>query len=230
MPELPERTSPTAARILAAAGDLLLRRGSRAVTISEVAERARVGKGTVYLYWASKTDLLLGLVARDFLALAEEFTALLREQPDMARPSLLFPALLRTTPGRPFVRAMLREDDDLLGALTADPRAAALTEALGPESLMMTVLPSWRRGRLATEDVPLAEQSYAVLAVFRGFLLSHHLDELVLPSVDPPEVFGKSMARLLGEGPSDAGGVADAARTIEDYLEKGRSLVIEMIR
>jgi AcrR family transcriptional regulator len=46
-------TSPTsdrADRILDAAGDLLLRLGYRKVTIEDVAQRAGIGKGTVYLH------------------------------------------------------------------------------------------------------------------------------------------------------------------------------------
>src|SRR5689334_12910354 len=56
--ELPEHHSPTAARIVDAAQDLLQRRGSKAVTIAAVAQKAHVGTGTVYLYWSSKSELL----------------------------------------------------------------------------------------------------------------------------------------------------------------------------
>ncbi|MGJ0388480.1 TetR/AcrR family transcriptional regulator [Microbacterium sp. CGR1] len=229
MPGLPEHSSDTAARILAAASDLLLRRGERAVTIAEVAQRAKVGKGTVYLYWASRTDLIFGLIARDFLALAEEFTRKFSADPDLARPSRLFPELLRTAPGRPFVRAVLLEDEDLLGVLAADPRSKAITDALGPEKLMMAVLPSWRAGSLASDDWTLEDQAYAVLAVFRGFLFSHELEADGDAQVDTPEIFGRSMAAVLGEKRAAPGEVTAASETIIRYLEEGTDLVLSKI-
>ena len=230
MSDLPEHASTTAARILAAASDLLLRRGNRAVTIAEVAQRAKVGKGTVYLYWASRTDLVFGLIARDFLQLAEEFIVKLRADPDLARPSRLFPELLRTAPERPFVRAVMLEDDELLGALTADPRSTTLTDALGPERLMTTVIPSWRDGGLARVDWTLDEQSYAVVAVFRGFLLSHRLEADADAAVDDAAVSGRSMAAVLGEGNATGADVSVAAETIIGYLEEGIALTVAMIR
>jgi hypothetical protein len=46
MAELAEHDSGTAARILAAARDLVLKRGVKGLTVAEIAEKAHVGKGT----------------------------------------------------------------------------------------------------------------------------------------------------------------------------------------
>lgn len=48
--------------ILAAAQEVFARRGFHQATVEEVAEVAGVGKGTVYLYFASKKELLVALV------------------------------------------------------------------------------------------------------------------------------------------------------------------------
>ncbi len=42
----------------------MLDHGAHKVTVSEIARAAGVGKGTVYLYWPAKEDLILGLFAR----------------------------------------------------------------------------------------------------------------------------------------------------------------------
>jgi TetR/AcrR family transcriptional regulator, transcriptional repressor for nem operon len=55
---------------------VLLRRGTAAATMADVAEAAAVAKGTVYLYFTSKAELLAGLRARYF----ERFTAMLADQ------------------------------------------------------------------------------------------------------------------------------------------------------
>lgn len=50
-------------QLLDAARQLIVERGFDATTMSDVAEAAGVGKGTVYLYFDSKVDLLDGLQA-----------------------------------------------------------------------------------------------------------------------------------------------------------------------
>lgn len=169
MAELPEVSSPKAARILAATGDLLLGRGARGFTVADVAQKAHVGKGTVYLYWRSKEDLLLGLIVRDFVRLAEDLVAALAADPGVARPSRLCPLLVRTAGEHAFVEA-LQSHDELLGMLTEDPRTARLLDALGPSAVMRRMLPVWREHRLARTDWAFDDQAYALLALLLGFV------------------------------------------------------------
>ncbi|MCA9717213.1 MAG: TetR/AcrR family transcriptional regulator [Myxococcales bacterium] len=70
----PDVTDPEAdakarkrARIVDAATALFIERGYRKSTIDEVAERAGVAKGTVYLYFKNKVDLLVTAAAREKL-------------------------------------------------------------------------------------------------------------------------------------------------------------------
>jgi AcrR family transcriptional regulator len=79
----PRRQPPDVRReqILDAAQQVLLRRGPAAATMADVADTASVAKGTVYLYFASKAELLAGLRARYF----ERLTAVLGD-PAAARP------------------------------------------------------------------------------------------------------------------------------------------------
>ena len=68
----PRRQPPDVRReqILDAAERVLVRRGLAAATMAEVAEAAAVAKGTVYLYFESKAELLAGLRARYFARFA----------------------------------------------------------------------------------------------------------------------------------------------------------------
>jgi TetR/AcrR family transcriptional repressor of nem operon len=74
----PRRQPPDVRReqILDAAQQVLLRRGPAAATMAEVADAASLAKGTVYLYFASKAELLAGLRARYF----ERLTAVLGDR------------------------------------------------------------------------------------------------------------------------------------------------------
>ncbi|MBX7194018.1 MAG: TetR/AcrR family transcriptional regulator [Sandaracinaceae bacterium] len=65
------------ARILAAATRLFMERGYKKTSIDEVAQAARVAKGTVYLYYPSKAQLLVHAVALEKTALMARFAPLL---------------------------------------------------------------------------------------------------------------------------------------------------------
>jgi AcrR family transcriptional regulator len=167
-PALPD--SDKAARILAAARELVFKRGFRGVTVAEIAAKAYVGKGTVYLYWDTKEDLFHGLLVRDFLAMLDGYVEELAGDPELFRPNRLFPRLVTSVVDHPFVRALHARDSDLLGVLADHPRSRQLLDRLGPDALMHTVLPVWRRYRLARTDWPLDEQAYALRALMTGFL------------------------------------------------------------
>jgi AcrR family transcriptional regulator len=229
LPDLPEHSSPKAARILAAAGELLLARGSKGVTISDVATRAHIGKGTVYLYWKTKEDLLLGLVSRDFIGLADAVTEAVTADPDLARPSRLIPDMLTTAARHPFVDALRRGDDGLLGALTDDPRAAKLLETLSPDAMMSGVLPVWRRHALARTDWPLAEQALALHALLTGFMMAPVPSRFRPEQVVPEQVLAKSVTALLGpERATPAQVRATAAEGIQ-ALADARVTALELI-
>jgi TetR/AcrR family transcriptional regulator, transcriptional repressor for nem operon len=78
----PRRQPPDVRReqILDAAERVLVERGLATTTMADVAEAAAVAKGTVYLYFESKAELLAGLRARYF----ERFAALLGDPPGPA--------------------------------------------------------------------------------------------------------------------------------------------------
>jgi AcrR family transcriptional regulator len=73
------RTQPAGVRraqLLDAAAGVLVEKGPSAMTVGEVAERAGLAKGTVYLYFETKEDLVAGLQARYTAALVEAARAL----------------------------------------------------------------------------------------------------------------------------------------------------------
>lgn len=71
-------------RIVAAATELFLQLGYRKTAIDDVARKAGVAKGTVYLYFASKAELLLQAVVAEKAPFVEKFLDLM-EDPDPRR-------------------------------------------------------------------------------------------------------------------------------------------------
>jgi len=231
MAVLAEQDSGKAARILTVARELVLKRGVKGVTVAEIAEKAHVAKGTVYLYWATKEDLLVGLFARDFLAAIDGYIDALTTDPDLARPHLLCPRLVRTGLEHPFMRALQGGDADLLGVLIQHPRTTELLDRLGLAGLMYLVLPVWRRHRLARTDWPLDQQAYVMQALMAGFFAAaNHLH--TLPSVtvtDPEEVIAAAVTTLLGPEQASPADIRAAADEGLRLLQEQREIVLASI-
>ncbi|MEU4156468.1 helix-turn-helix domain-containing protein [Actinoplanes sp. NPDC026670] len=227
--QLAEKSSIKAARVLAAAGELLLTRGSRGVTIADVAQRAHIGKGTVYLYWKTKEDLLIDLIGGDFLALADRVMAAVTADPDLARPSRLCVNVLSTAADHPFVSA-LQHHDDLLGVLAHDPRSADLLDQLGPDSMLHTALPLWRANGMARTDWDPAEQTFALHSIITGFLETTRRRPSRPAVVDPEAVLAATVTALLGPDQATPEQVRATAAEGIRLLGEARTTALSILR
>jgi AcrR family transcriptional regulator len=210
---------------------LVLKRGVKGLTIAEIVERAHVGKGTAYLYWGTKEDLLFALFARDFLANVDDEIDALTADPGLARPHRLFPRLVRNALDRPFVRALQTGDADLLGVLVRHPRSTDLLDHLGPAALMDTALPVWRRYRLARTDWPADEQAYALQALMTGFLDAATRTKVLRGvTVDTPDkVMAAAVTALLGPEKAGQAEVHAAASQGLQMLRERRNALLALI-
>ena len=226
---LPEQQSTKAARLLASAGELLLSRGARGFTVADVAKRAHVGKGTVYLYWPTKEDLLIGLVGRGFLGLLDDLIQRIADDPHMARPSRFCPMMLEVATSQPLLAALQRHDDDLLGVLADHPRSVTLHHTLGPGAVISAVLPVWRRHAMARTDWDTDDQAFALHSLITGTALSLvGPDPGPGPVGDPLSVLGRAVAALLGPDLADEDQTRSAATAVIDFLKEGRATVLRL--
>ena len=104
------RTARVRAQVLSAAGDLLVERGFDQLDLTAVAQRARVGKTTIYRRWGSVTRLIGDLLS------------------DMAEQSVP-----RAATGS--LRGDLRANAELVARTLADPRQGRLFRAVIAASL-----------------------------------------------------------------------------------------------
>jgi AcrR family transcriptional regulator len=105
-----ESNRERADRVLDAAAGLLVRHGARKVTVDDIALRAGVGKGTLYLHWPTKNRLFAALYTREALAYIRLLAAEMRRDPAVVRPHRLLPYTYRCVTGRPVLRALLTGD------------------------------------------------------------------------------------------------------------------------
>lgn len=228
--ELPEFHSATAARLLTAAGDLLTSRGAKGFTVADVAARAHVGKGTVYLYWPTKEDLLIGLIGRAFLSLLDDLIEKITADADLARPSKFCPAMLEIATNQPLLAALQRRDGDLLGVLAEHPRSIAFDGALGPGAVLGAVLPIWRRNGLARDDWDIEEQNFALRSLIMGVAFALISPGPQSPGVeDPLAVLGTAVTALLGPERANQKQRRSAASEIVGFLRNGQTTALGLI-
>jgi AcrR family transcriptional regulator len=114
------------------------------VSVADIAKAAQIGKGTVYLYWRTKEELIADVIAGDLLDATDEYHAEIADDPDAVRPERFCWALLRSALDRPLVRAVQVSDVQTIGLLTEHDSTRRLLEHLGPGVLNRDLLRVWR--------------------------------------------------------------------------------------
>lgn len=164
--------------ILDAAAELLLRFGYRRVTVDDVADRAGIGKGTLYLHWKTKDELLLAVLRREAVSSLDGLVAALRADARVVALHRLTEVQFRGVMGRPLLRALYTGDPAVLGKL-----GAALHNAQGDRhhNLFDDYLRLLGAHGLLRPDLPVAEISYGYHAVLHGYLTEDSYDRGARP-------------------------------------------------
>lgn len=211
-------------RILDAARELILRFGYRKVTVEDIATRAGVGKGTVYLHWRTKDELYEALLLRESIEVIEEFVATLRRDPSQVRPSCLARASFVSMSRRPLLRALFTADLELLGRLVRKPLRSH--ELLATDRFYAVA----ERFGLLRGDVPHVK--YTVSAATTGFHLldgtSHEGVELEIEARADALAFTVRHAFEPAETPSPDALAAAAEEYISifhDLIPPSRTLI-----
>lgn len=108
-------------RILAAANDLFVHYGYDKTTVSDIASRAGVSKGTIYLHFESKDALLEGLIIREMKSYAEKWLELIEADPRGGTIAGMYKNSLYALSSSPFMAAMFKRDGRVLGNYLRKP-------------------------------------------------------------------------------------------------------------
>lgn len=150
-------------RILDAAAAMLLQHGYRKVTVDDIAARAKVGKGTIYLHWRTKAHLFETLLRREFIGLIKQLVDNIREDPAEAMPHRFARASFVVTMRSPLLAALITGNSDILGDF-ADT-ALRGKELLASDEYFDLLI----RHGLLRDDIP--NLAYAFHAASIGFWL-----------------------------------------------------------
>jgi AcrR family transcriptional regulator len=154
-------------RILDTARDLLLSWGYRRVTIDELARRAGVGKGTIYLHWRSREEVFHAVSAREAAEMADSIVDAVRDDPAEVALHRYLRRLFVEAMNRPVLRALYTRDADTLGTFLAAAHHHRLEESkLGVNRDYMGVLAA---ERMLRPDLHLKDLDYTLPPIVFGF-------------------------------------------------------------
>jgi AcrR family transcriptional regulator len=195
----PRDRTARASRILDSAAELLLRYGYRRLTIEDVAERAGIGKGTVYLHWKSREELFRAVFEREVAGAIEELVAVLRQDEHAWRLHRLVRFYFLAIVSRPLLRAEFLSDPELLGKLTRPENSISGHRHALASSVYFELLSE--RGILRGELSPAAI-AYASLATLEGFVRAEAgADGRSIPTVEErADLLAQTLERAFETG------------------------------
>ncbi|MFW5419625.1 TetR/AcrR family transcriptional regulator [Nocardiopsis sp. CNT-189] len=216
-------------RILQAAGELLTALGYRRVSVSEVAERAGVGKGTVYLHFPTKEALFLSVLMRSQEQMIRAEVAEMRADPAAILPGRVASAAYLLVDRDPVARTVITGDTETLGVLA---RTAA-TEVAELSRLRFETLAAYFRvldgHGLLRPGGTAEERLFGYSATVTGFLVTGSLTPFAPADAE-------AAARLLGrtvgdafEAPADPERLRAAAPAVIDLFQNLLDRLVEEI-
>ncbi|MEB3369558.1 TetR/AcrR family transcriptional regulator [Saccharopolyspora mangrovi] len=155
-------------RILDAAAELMVRLGYRKVTIDDIARRAEIGKGTVYLHWRTKEQLFEALIMRESIGVLTELTEAMRADRTEVLPHRFFRRSFLLAMRDPLMKALVTGDTELLGSVK---RSAHLGQTQRFSDRYRELI---FKHRLLRDDVP--DVYLAVTATATGFHLTDNIN------------------------------------------------------
>lgn len=208
-------------RILDAAAELLLRFGYGRVTIEDVAQRAEVGKGTVYLHWRTREELFGAVLERELARALDEVAEGVLADPGSWQLHRLTRALFLALMRQPLLKALFRSDPEVLGKLAGRHSVERARRHAMPLDEYLVLLSA--HGQLR-EDLPADDLSLAFVSVWMGFVLFEPAEEKDAGG-SAPTATSDSLERradLLAATMAAAFGSGRAVRAAEDEPMRGQ--------
>ncbi|WP_378786096.1 TetR/AcrR family transcriptional regulator [Nonomuraea fastidiosa] len=209
---------------------LLLRSGYKRTTMDEIARRADIGKGTIYLSWDTKDDLIRTLVIQEIAGVCQDISRIALLRPAVARLSELTRELFTLVFRYPLFRALYTHDKEILGKACDDPR-------FDFQCYRFTTFAPFREylGMLHGKELWNPCDGFALDAVLSGFIKLHLHAEIAGATLDAGAradclagVVRSSFepaVRLPAEELSEA-----ARRTVEIFDEAAANYRAQLIR
>ncbi|WP_431871364.1 TetR/AcrR family transcriptional regulator [Nocardiopsis eucommiae] len=162
-------------RILDAAEELIVAWGQRKTTIDDVARRAGVGKGTVYLHFPTKERLFLTVVMRAQHDIVSRLLELMREDPEAARPSEIARHIYLLQFDSPVVHALYNNSSEELRSFSRTLPELVKDLAEARQKVLRDYWDLLEEHGVLSPLLPSEQQFYAYSSTVIGHLLAEPL-------------------------------------------------------
>lgn len=223
------RREERACRILDAAAELILRYGYNKTTLDDVAQRAGVAKGTLYLHWNTRDELFRALMKRERLESSRDFLAHIGKDPSQITLRGMFKYAALSLLRRPLIKAVMTRNANVIGKIVQDEHSGH------PEKreIFELYLDFLVQRNLVRRDLSPHTQSNMVLAVFLGFFVmeSWMPDKCALSDEEMADLIADTVASTLERGrtiPPDE--IQVASLSFLDYVNRMTEMEKENFR
>jgi len=210
-----------AERILDAAAELITRWGYSKTTIDDIAKKAGVAKGTIYLHWKTREDLFQALMEREDILLLEDIKQRVATDPEGGTLHGLMKNSMVATMKRPLMKAVLLKDTDVLGQWARKETASELYAQSQVEYLKYF---EFLRSRgLVRTDIPAKEVLYMMNSIAIGFLVAAPLmpEDFVFTDEETAEMIAEIVRRTFElRGPNSSQETAEVSQAFTQYLDR----------
>jgi TetR/AcrR family acrAB operon transcriptional repressor len=155
-------------QLLNAAAAVIIRQGYDKTTMSDIADEAGVSRGTVYLYFQGKEDLLEALIYREVMSYSETWLEQIEADPRGGTIGGIYRAVLYAINSRPLMAAIMRRDRRVIGAYLRKPN---------------NLFASMQSGSMSVGFFKALQEAGAVRKDVDPVIMSHILDMLAYGSL-----------------------------------------------
>lgn len=131
-------------RILDAAAELIPQYGYDKTTVSDIARRAGISKGAIYLHFSGKNELFESLLARELQLYVARWTELIEADPQGGTIAGVYKNSLYALSSRPFMMALFTQDREMFGSYLRKPdnffRRAVESQPENPRYLFVKMM------------------------------------------------------------------------------------------
>ncbi|MEV4629620.1 helix-turn-helix domain-containing protein [Micromonospora sp. NPDC049523] len=205
-------------RILDAAGALLVSWGYQRITIGEVARRAGIGKGTVYLHFPTKEALFLAVLTRSAVVLVDALLRDIDEDPAAVLPGRVARFGYRWLRDDPISRALFTGDTDTLGALTHSTDVGGIPGER--DRIVADYFDILREHGVARTDADASQQRHGFVALLSGYLLTEDAAPVGATAADATADFVAGIATAAFEPPTARPAPDPAAEQVRALLHR----------
>lgn len=201
--------------ILEAFAKLIIQQGYDKTTMGDIAKKAGISRGLVYLQFKNKDEIFEALLGQEFLKYAQTWLEHIEQDPRGGTIGGIYRSVLYALNSNPFMSAIVKRDPQILGNYLRKPNNMLVN--LQSASLWRTFLLEMQKAGAIRQDIDVAVMEYIMDVLSYGLvgLVEFKKPEDIPPFDDQLEAIATMLDRTLT--PED-GGNSEAGKALIHQL------------